>query len=58
MEISFYLKKNYDEEGALHSFSLKDVKEEKFIHLKARKEAGTKVLASFLALDCRARRSG
>jgi len=46
MEISFYLKKNYDEEGALHSFSLKDVKEEKFIHLKTRKEAGTKVLAS------------
>ncbi len=34
MEISFYLKKNYDEEGALHSFFSKEVREEKSIHLK------------------------
>lgn len=34
MEISFYLKKNYDEEGALYSFFSKEVREEKSIHLK------------------------
>ena len=42
MEISSYLKKNYNEEGAFHSLSLKDVREEKSIRLKNEKRLGQK----------------